>query len=71
MSRVLCVNEHPAERVVRVLIGVALVGAAASGALGSWAYLGVVPVVTGLLGNCPLYTLLGISTCPVRASSSK
>ncbi|MGE3842180.1 MAG: DUF2892 domain-containing protein [Vicinamibacterales bacterium] len=71
MSGALCVNEHPAERIVRVLVGVVLVGAAASGNLGGWAYLGVVPIVTGALGNCPLYTLLGISTCPMRAGSSK
>ncbi len=71
MSGVLRVNEHPAERIVRILVGLGLVGAAASGALGPWAYLGAVPLATGLLGNCPLYTLLGISTCPVRAGSAK
>lgn len=66
MGRLIPLNEHPAERVLRVALGVALVGAAVSGTLGAWAYVGVVPVLTGLLGSCPLYTLVGFSTCPIR-----
>jgi Inner membrane protein YgaP-like, transmembrane domain len=63
MSSVLAVNEHPIERVVRVVAGLALVWAAYSGRLGLWAYIGVVPLLTGLTGICPLYSMLGISTC--------
>ncbi len=32
--------------------------------VGLWGYIGIVPLVTGALGICPLYTLLGINTCP-------
>lgn len=32
-----------------------------------WAIVGVVPLTTGLLNSCPLYTLLGLSTCPLKA----
>ena len=33
----------------------------------SWLYLlGIVPLVTGLIGSCPLYTILGINTCPMK-----
>jgi hypothetical protein len=31
-----------------------------------WGFLGIVPIATGLLGNCPLYSVLGFSTCPVK-----
>jgi len=66
MSSLLTVNEHPIERVARVVLGVALVGMAAMGTIGAWGYIGVVPLLTGALGTCPLYTLLGVSTCPVK-----
>lgn len=66
MSRFLSVNEHPVERVVRVGVGLALVTLAVMGTIGVWGYIGVVPILTGLVGRCPLYTLLGISTCPMR-----
>lgn len=66
MSSLLKVNEHPIERVARVVVGVALVGMAAMGTIGAWGYIGVVPILTGALGTCPLYTLLGVSTCPVK-----
>jgi hypothetical protein len=60
------VNEAPWDRIVRVVVGVALVGAAATGAIGAWGWIGVLPIVTGLVGWCPAYTLLGIGTCPTR-----
>lgn len=59
------VNEHPVERITRVGLGVALVALAAMGTIGVWGYIGVVPILTGALGTCPLYSVLGISTCPV------
>ncbi|WP_444813800.1 YgaP family membrane protein [Variovorax arabinosiphilus] len=42
----------------------ALLGANPSHDIGDWGYIGVVPLLTGLVGTCPLYTLLGLSTCP-------
>lgn len=67
MSKLFPVNEHIAERVIRVVIGLALIGLAVAGKVGAWGYIGIVPVLTGLLGSCPLYTLLGFSTCPLKA----
>jgi hypothetical protein len=58
------VNEGVVDRSVRVLVGVALIGLAVSGVVGPWAYIGLVPLVTGAVGLCPLYSLLGINTCP-------
>ena len=63
MHRLLPVNEHPAERVLRVLAGGTFVALAAAGTVGGWGWLGVLPIATGLLGSCPTYTLLGVSTC--------
>jgi hypothetical protein len=65
MSAFLKVNEHPAERIVRVLLGGTLVALAVTGTVGLWGYIGLVPIVTGLAGTCPLYSVFGISTCPM------
>jgi hypothetical protein len=65
MASFFAVNEHPVERAARVALGIALIALAALGTIGAWGYIGVVPVVTGLAGTCPLYSALGLSTCPV------
>ncbi|MGK2858697.1 MAG: YgaP family membrane protein [Thermoanaerobaculia bacterium] len=70
MSRLFPSNEGLADRVIRVLIGVAVLSLAFFGPKTPWAYLGIIPIVTGLLGSCPAYTLLGISTCPMKRSSN-
>jgi len=66
MARLFPVNEHPIERVIRVVLGVAILSLAFVGPRTPWGYLGLVLIVTGLVGSCPLYTLLGFSTCPVK-----
>ena len=63
-------NEHTVERALRIALGVALVGLAATGKVGAWGYVGVVPILTGLIGSCPLYTLLGFSTCPLKSQKA-
>lgn len=67
MSKLLPLNEHPIERVGRVILGLGLITIAFVGPKTPWGFLGVVPLATGLLGSCPLYTLFGFSTCPVKA----
>ena len=59
-------NEGTIDRVLRVVAGAALVSLVFVGPKTAWGWIGVVPLVTGLLGNCPVYSLLGISTCPVK-----
>jgi len=50
------------DRALRILGGLALMGLAMFGQVGPWGYFGVVPLLTGLIGLCPLYTLLGLRT---------
>ena len=56
------------DRVARITIGLVLVGLAAIGTLGPWAWLGVLPLATGLVGWCPPYAMLGWSTCSTKKS---
>lgn len=58
------VNEGKLDRGIRIAAGLTLIALSAAGILGPWGYLGVIPVITGSIGLCPLYSILGISTCP-------
>jgi hypothetical protein len=59
-------NVHLIERVVRVALGVGLLAIAFVGPQTPWGFIGVLPLLTGLIGSCPAYTLFGISTCGHR-----
>ena len=54
------------DKVLRIVIGVVLIGLAASGQIGAWGYIGILPLLTGLFSRCGLYSLLGINTCPMN-----
>ncbi|HNE60284.1 MAG: DUF2892 domain-containing protein [Rubrivivax sp.] len=54
------------DRILRIVVGLVLVGLAATGSVGWWGWIGVVPLLTGLLGSCPAYKLLGMNTCPMK-----
>lgn len=54
------------DRTLRIVLGLVLIGLAASGTVGWWGYLGVVPLLTGLIGWCPPYALLGWNTCSMK-----
>ncbi len=59
------VNEGTIDRVLRVVLGIALIALALTkGWL--WAWIGVVPLLTGAMGVCPLYLLFGINTCGAK-----
>jgi hypothetical protein len=57
-------NIHPAERVIRIIVGLLIASLAFWGPQNYWFLLGLIPVITGLVGWCPPYQMLGISTCP-------
>ncbi len=60
-------NEGTADRVIRVVLGLALLSLTVFGPATPWGYVGIVPLATGIFGFCPLYRLVGISTCRVPA----
>lgn len=57
------INMGGVDRVLRTLIGVVLLALVFVGPQTPWGWIGLVPLITGLVGICPLYTLLGIKTC--------
>ena len=54
------------DRILRIVLGLVLIGLALSGTIGAWGWIGIVPLATAAFGFCPLYTLLGFSSCPVK-----
>lgn len=64
------VNEGGLDRIVRIVVGIALLGATYFYLAGTTAIvvaiLGAIALVTGLVGICPAYSILGLSTCPLR-----
>ncbi len=61
-------NEGTVDRVARVVLGLALLSLTLVGPRSLWGLLGLLPLATGLVGFCPLYRLLGISTCPAGSA---
>ncbi|MEB3734408.1 DUF2892 domain-containing protein [Halopseudomonas pachastrellae] len=56
-------NVGTIDRVLRILVGVLLIALTLTGTIGLWGWIGLVPLATGVVRFCPLYPLLGISTC--------
>ena len=54
------------DRGLRIVAGAVLIALTATGTVGLWGWIGVVPLLTGLFGTCPLYSLLGFNTCPLK-----
>ena len=59
-------NEGNFDRALRVIAGAGILSLAFIGPQTAWGYVGLVPLITGLVGYCPLYSLLGLNTCPVK-----
>ena len=56
-------NIHSIERIARIVIGLSLTSMAFLGPANLWFLIGIVPLLTGIIGWCPPYSLLGINTC--------
>jgi hypothetical protein len=54
------------DRTLRIVIGLALISAAATSTIGLWGYIGVLPLITGLFGWCPPYAIFGFNTCALK-----
>ncbi len=56
-------NEHAFDRIARVVLGLGLLTIVFFGPRTAWGWLGLIPLLTGLIGSCPIYTLFGVSSC--------
>ena len=54
------------DRILRIVLGLVLIGLALTGTIGVWGWIGVVPLATGFMSFCPLYTLICMNTCPKK-----
>jgi ABC-type polysaccharide/polyol phosphate export permease len=58
------------DRAARLLVGAILIALVFVGPQTPWGWIGVVPILTALIGFCPAYRLFGLSTCPLSAKRS-
>lgn len=61
-------NEGTLDRLLRMAVGLLLLVLTITNTIGPWGWIGLVPLLTGLVGWCPLYALLGINTCTVKVN---
>jgi hypothetical protein len=59
-------NEGTIDRVLRVILGLVLLSLVFIGPQTLWGLIGLVPLVTGLMGSCPVYSMLGVNTCALK-----
>ncbi|HEU0233644.1 MAG TPA: DUF2892 domain-containing protein [Gallionella sp.] len=60
------INVGSIDRILRIVAGLVLIALAATGIIGMWGWIGVVPLLTGIFRFCPAYALFGMSTCPMK-----
>jgi len=54
------------DKILRIIVGLVLLSLVFIGPQTAWGWIGIVPLATGLINWCPLYTLLGLNTCPIK-----
>jgi len=59
-------NEGNLDRILRIVGGIVLLSIVFIGPKTPWGYIGIIPLLTGIVGMCPLYSLLGFKTCPLK-----
>ena len=59
-------NEGTIDRILRVVAGLAILSLVFIGPKTVWGWVGLVPLITGLIGYCPAYSLIGLRTCPLQ-----
>ncbi len=62
----MALNEGTLDRGIRVVVGIILIALVFVGPQTPWGWIGLLPLITGIVGICPAYSLLGIRTCPVK-----
>ncbi|WP_308389835.1 DUF2892 domain-containing protein [Acidithiobacillus sp. AMEEHan] len=59
-------NEGRLDRIIRIVIGIILLALVFVGPKTDWGWIGIIPLLTGAMGFCPLYAVFGIKTCPAK-----
>ena len=59
-------NEGNTDRAIRIVLGLGLLSIVFFGPQTPWGWIGLVPLLTGIVGGCPAYSILGINTCKLR-----
>lgn len=59
-------NEGTLDRSIRIVLGLVLLSLVFIGPQTPWAWIGIVPLITGIVGFCPLYKVIGLNTCPLK-----
>ena len=59
-------NVGTVDKVIRIILGLVLLALVFVGPQTPWGWIGIIPLATGLIGFCPLYSVFGINTCPTR-----
>ncbi|MBL8922121.1 MAG: DUF2892 domain-containing protein [Myxococcaceae bacterium] len=66
LAKILPTNEGTIDRALRVIVGLGALSVVFVGPQTNWGWLGLIPLATGLIGSCPIYSVFGISTCPMK-----
>jgi hypothetical protein len=65
------VNVGGTDRILRIVVGVVLIGLALTGTIGAWGWIGIVPLATGIFRFCPAYLPFGKNTCETQPAEKK
>jgi len=63
-------NVGTIDRILRIILGLGLITLAFIGPQSAWGYLGIVPLLTAIVGNCPAYTIFGINSCASHGNAA-
>lgn len=61
------INVGTTDRAIRIMVGLGLIAATLAGVIGAWGWIGVIPLVTGVVRFCPAYLPFGVSTCSAKS----
>ena len=64
-------NVHTVDKIIRIIVGLILLSLCILGPKSWWGLLGLIPLITGIIGNCPIYSIFGFSTCSSQKTEEK